>query len=52
MTLGGFAAARGLAESITHDVTRFGFGDTFGELGNGDLALDPDPGGDLPREPS
>ena len=35
MTLGGFAAARGLAESITHDVTRFGFGDTFGELGNG-----------------
>ncbi|MDX6631786.1 MAG: fructose transport system ATP-binding protein [Gaiellales bacterium] len=35
VTLGGFAAARGLAESITHDVTRFGFGDTFGELGNG-----------------
>ena len=36
VTLGGFAAARGLAEAITHDVTRFGFGDGFGELGNGE----------------
>jgi ribose/xylose/arabinose/galactoside ABC-type transport system permease subunit/ABC-type branched-subunit amino acid transport system ATPase component len=35
VTLGGFAGARGLAETITHDVTRFGFGSTFGELGNG-----------------
>jgi ribose/xylose/arabinose/galactoside ABC-type transport system permease subunit len=35
VTLGGFAAARGAADAITHDVTRSGFGNAFGFLGNG-----------------
>jgi ribose/xylose/arabinose/galactoside ABC-type transport system permease subunit len=35
VTLGGFAAARGVAEAITENETRSGFGDTFGFLGNG-----------------
>jgi len=35
VTLGGYAGARGLAETITHDVTRFGFGNSFAYLGNG-----------------
>jgi ribose/xylose/arabinose/galactoside ABC-type transport system permease subunit len=37
VTLGGYAGARGLAETITHDVTQFGFGDKFAYLGNGDI---------------
>lgn len=37
VTLGGFAAARGVADALTSDVTRSGFGDTFGFLGNGDV---------------
>ena len=37
VTLGGFAAARGVAEAITHDETRFGFGDAFAVLGNGEV---------------
>jgi ribose/xylose/arabinose/galactoside ABC-type transport system permease subunit len=35
VTLAGYAGARGLAETITHDVTRFGFGSSFAYLGNG-----------------
>jgi ribose transport system permease protein len=35
VTLGGYAGARGLADTITHDVTQFGFGDKFAYLGNG-----------------
>ncbi len=35
VTLGGYAGARGVAELITHDVTRFGFGNSFAYLGNG-----------------
>jgi ribose/xylose/arabinose/galactoside ABC-type transport system permease subunit len=35
VTLGGFAAARGVAEALTTNETRSGFGDTFGSLGNG-----------------
>ena len=49
VTLGGFAAARGLAEAITHDVTRFGFGDTLRRARQRHWFSDPDPGGDLPR---
>jgi len=37
VTLGGYAGARGLSETITHDVTQFGFGDKFSYLGNGDV---------------
>ena len=37
VTLGGYAGARGVAEAITHDETRFGFGDAFGQLGNGEV---------------
>jgi ribose transport system permease protein len=37
VTLGGFAAARGVADALTQDVTRSGFGDAFGFLGNGDI---------------
>jgi ribose transport system permease protein len=37
VTLGGYAAARGVAETITHDTTRFGFGDKFAYLGNGTI---------------
>ncbi len=35
VTLGGFAAARGVAEAITENETRSGFGETFAFLGNG-----------------
>jgi ribose/xylose/arabinose/galactoside ABC-type transport system permease subunit/ABC-type branched-subunit amino acid transport system ATPase component len=44
VTLGGYAGARGLAEAITHDQTQFGFGSTFGELGNGTWLGLPVPG--------
>jgi ribose transport system permease protein len=44
VTLGGYAAARGTAEAITHDVTQYGFGSAFGELGNGTLLGLPVPG--------
>ena len=37
VTLGGYAAARGVAEAITHDVTQYSFGNTFGVLGNGEV---------------
>jgi ribose/xylose/arabinose/galactoside ABC-type transport system permease subunit len=37
VTLGGFAAARGVADALTEDVTRSGFGDDFAFLGNGDV---------------
>jgi ribose/xylose/arabinose/galactoside ABC-type transport system permease subunit len=37
VTLGGYAGARGVAEAITHDETRFGFGEAFAVLGNGDV---------------
>jgi ribose transport system permease protein len=37
VTLGGYAGARGAAEAITHDETRFGFGDAFAVLGNGEV---------------
>jgi ribose transport system permease protein len=43
VTLGGFAAARGVADALTQDVTRSGFGDTFGFLGNGDVVGLPAP---------
>src|SRR6185437_15903239 len=43
VTLGGFAGARGVAETITHDVTQFGFGSRFGWLGNGDIVGIPVP---------
>lgn len=35
VTLGGLAGARGVSELITHGFTIFGFGPTFGVLGNG-----------------
>ncbi len=38
VTLGGFAGASGLAQTITSDVTRSGFGNTFDDLGSGTLA--------------
>lgn len=44
VTLGGYAGARGAAEAITHDVTQYGFGSSFGELGNGTLFGLPVPG--------
>lgn len=43
VTLGGFAAARGLADTITQGVTRSGFGDLFGGIGNGRLLGVPAP---------
>src|SRR5581483_6049812 len=43
-TLGGYAGARGAAEAITHDVTQYGFGSSFGVLGNGTLLGLPVPG--------
>ena len=43
VTLGGFAGARGLAETISHDVTQFGFGSKFAYLGNGTIATIPVP---------
>ncbi|HUZ27535.1 MAG TPA: ABC transporter permease [Streptosporangiaceae bacterium] len=38
VTLGGFAGAAGLAQTITSDVTRSGFGVSFDQLGEGTLA--------------
>jgi ribose transport system permease protein len=43
VTLGGYAGARGVAETITHDTTQFGFGDNFAYLGNGEIAGIPVP---------
>lgn len=43
VTLGGFSAARGVAQAVTHDQTRFGFGDTFSWLGNGTVVGVPVP---------
>jgi ribose transport system permease protein len=43
VTLGGFAGARGVADTITHDVTQFGFGDKFAYLGNGTILSIPVP---------
>ena len=43
VTLGGYAGARGVAETITHDVTRFGFGNKFAYLGNGTIVGIPVP---------
>jgi ribose transport system permease protein len=44
VTLGGYAGAAGLAQTITRDTTRSGFGSLFGQLGNGTLAGVPVPG--------
>ena len=44
VTLGGYAGAAGLAQTITSDTTRSGFGALFGQLGNGTLAGIPVPG--------
>ncbi len=44
VTLGGYAGARGLAEALTHDVTQFGFGNSFDNLGNGTVLGVPLPG--------
>ena len=44
VTLGGYAGAAGLAQTITSDTTRSGFGSAFGQLGNGTLAGVPVPG--------
>jgi ribose transport system permease protein len=44
VTLGGYAGAAGLAQTITSDSTRSGFGSIFGQLGNGTLAGIPVPG--------
>jgi ribose/xylose/arabinose/galactoside ABC-type transport system permease subunit/ABC-type branched-subunit amino acid transport system ATPase component len=38
VTLGGFAGAAGLAQTITSDATRSGFGNTFDNLGDGTVA--------------
>jgi ribose transport system permease protein len=43
VTLGGFAGAAGLAQTITSDVTRSGFGATFDLLGDGTFAGIPVP---------
>jgi ribose transport system permease protein len=43
VTLGGYAGARGVAEAITHDETRFGFGEAFAVLGNGEVVGVPVP---------
>jgi len=43
VTLGGLAAARGVAEAMTNYATRMGFGDEFGFLGNGDILGLPTP---------
>ena len=44
VTLGGYAGAAGLAQTITSDSTRSGFGSVFNQLGNGTLAGIPVPG--------
>jgi ribose transport system permease protein len=43
VTLGGFAGAAGLAQTITSDVTRSGFGSAFDQLGEGTVAGIPVP---------
>jgi ribose/xylose/arabinose/galactoside ABC-type transport system permease subunit/ABC-type branched-subunit amino acid transport system ATPase component len=43
VTLGGFAGAAGLAQTITSDATRSGFGNAFDNLGDGTLAGIPVP---------
>jgi ribose transport system permease protein len=44
VTLGGYAGAAGLAQTITSDNTRSGFGSLFDQLGNGTVAGIPVPG--------
>ena len=44
VTLGGYAGAAGLAQTITSDSTRSGFGTVFDFLGNGTLVGIPVPG--------
>jgi ribose transport system permease protein len=44
VTLGGYAGAAGLAQTITSDTTRSGFGNAFDQLGNGTVAGIPVPG--------
>jgi ribose transport system permease protein len=44
VTLGALAGLRGLAELITQADTKYGFGDAFQKLGNGDLLGFPVPG--------
>lgn len=43
VTLGGFAGASGVAQTITSDSTRYGFGSAFAVLGNGQVAGVPVP---------
>jgi len=43
VTLGGFAGAAGVAQTITSDVSRYGFGPAFAVLGNGQVAGVPVP---------
>jgi ribose/xylose/arabinose/galactoside ABC-type transport system permease subunit/ABC-type branched-subunit amino acid transport system ATPase component len=43
VTLGGFAGAAGLAQTITSDATRSGFGNAFDNLGDGTVAGIPVP---------
>ena len=43
VTLGGFAGAAGLAQTITSDATRSGFGNAFDNLGDGTVAGVPIP---------
>jgi ribose/xylose/arabinose/galactoside ABC-type transport system permease subunit len=43
VTLAGYAGARGVADAITHDATRFGFGSKFAYLGNGTIGGFPVP---------
>lgn len=43
VTLGGYAGAAGLAQTITSDATRYGFGASFAVLGNGTVAGVPVP---------
>ena len=38
VTLGGYAGAAGVAQFITSDNTRYGFGNAFAVLGNGEVA--------------
>ena len=43
VTLGGYAGAAGLAQTITSDQTHYGFGSAFAVLGNGEVAGVPVP---------
>lgn len=43
VTLGGFAGAAGVAQTITSDTSRYGFGHAFSVLGNGQVAGIPVP---------